>query len=388
VIKPMDSTARRGRRVATGLGLVAALALTGCAKNAPQDTFKAEGPEARKIRDLIPFVGGTAVVIGILVFAAVIFVVVRFRERPGGEMPKQIHGNTKLELTWTIIPALILIGVAVPTIATVFDLAKNPAGAMQVSVVGQQWWWEFNYPADGVVTANELVIPAQTAVHLSITSRDVIHSFWLPRLNGKKDAVPGRVHQLNLEADHPGEYWGQCTEFCGLSHANMRIRARVLSKADYTTWLANQKKDRVVPAANSAEARGEATYVAKCASCHQINGVTTKDANGKDVRLIVDASASLVAGAAPNLTHFATRSAFAGATFPTYVDDPATKDVNEGDPYSAGAKAKPNIEQLKAWLRNPPGQVAMAPNERRGMPNLRLSENEINDLTSYLLSLK
>jgi cytochrome c oxidase subunit II len=364
-------------------------ALSACASDAPQDTFKAEGPDAREIRNLAVPIGIIAIAVGLLVFAVIFVVIVKFRDRPGAPVPKQVHGNTKAEIIWTAIPAALLIGIAVWSIPVISKLDRKPADPLEITVVGQQWWWEFQYQQDEIVTANEMVIPAGKDVYLSITSRDVIHSFWIPRLAGKKDAVPGRKHNMNIRADRPGDYWGQCTEFCGLSHANMSIRVRALSAADYATWVASQRKDRVVPKATSAQAAGEAVYIAKCASCHQIDGITVKNGTtGKDEPLVVDASESLVAGAAPNLTHFATRSVFAGATFATYLDDPKTTNLNEADPYLAGDKAIPNRQQLEAWLRNPPAEVAMAPGDKRGMPNLKLSEQEIDDLSEYLLSLK
>src|SRR5690606_4437771 len=135
---------------------------------------------------------------------------------------------------------------------TLLDLEDHPDDALEVTVIGQQWWWEYRYDIDGdgeddIITANDLVIPAGKAVSLSIESRDVIHSFWIPRLNGKRDAVPGRSHPLLLEANEPGVYRGQCTEFCGLSHAYMQMRVVALSEADYEAWVANQLKGAEVP---------------------------------------------------------------------------------------------------------------------------------------------
>ena len=132
---------------------------------------------------------------------ATVFVAIRFRRRPGNENPKQMHGNTRLEIGWTIVPALILAIIAVPTVSTIFDLAENPGPkALQVTVVGKQWWWQFDYPDAKVVTADELVIPAGRQVNVHLTacatsipgSCNVIHSFWVPELAGKKDVVPGQ----------------------------------------------------------------------------------------------------------------------------------------------------------------------------------------------------
>ncbi len=158
----------------------------------------------------------------------------------------------------TIIPALILTVVGVFTFRTVFDLAKTSDTEMIINVTGQQWWWEYDYPVQNeygitqpIITSGQLVIPAGTKVLLRQTSRDVIHSYWIPALNGKRDAVPGRVHLNRIEADKPGIYAGQCTEFCGLSHANMRMEAVALSKADFAKWVANQLKPYASPAENT-----------------------------------------------------------------------------------------------------------------------------------------
>ena len=148
-------------------------------------------------------------------------------------MPEQSHGKPALEIALTILPALILVGIGIPTVSTLMDLAKTNDTECVINVTGQQWWWEYDYPAQQgcggitspIITSGDLVFPANTNVLLRISSRDVIHSYWIPKLNGKRDAVPGRVQTLRIEADQPGIYAGQCTEFCGLSHANMKMQA-------------------------------------------------------------------------------------------------------------------------------------------------------------------
>lgn len=353
-----------------GLGLL----LAGCAKNAPQDTFKPKGTEAKRIDHLAVPVFIIAGVVGLLVGAAVIVIIIKFRQRPGDDdrVPAQIHGNTKLEIGWTIAPAVLLAIIAVPTVATVFKLADKPRDAMEVQVVGQQWWWEFDYPGEGVITANELVIPVGQPVVLHITSRDVIHSFWIPRLNGKKDAVPGRIQDLNLEADTPGEYWGQCTEFCGLSHANMRIRAIALSQGDFAKWIANQKQNAVTPTDAAAVAGQNVFKNRGCAGCHQINGVN------------VAQNVPLIAGAAPNLTHLMSRDVFAGAMFD--LETPGCT-VTNTEPTGTPPQCL-NRAALEAWLRDPGKQKPMYAKGGRGMPNLNLSETEIDNLVAYLSTLK
>ena len=189
---------------------------------------------------------------------ATVVLAIKFRYRPGkNENPKQIHGNTKLEIGWTIVPALILAVIAVPTVSTIFDLAKDPGpSALQVTVEGKQWWWQFSYPDQKVVTADELVIPAGRPVKVHLTACDgtgdaktcnVIHSFWVPELNGKKDVVPGHDNWTTIEADKPGTYLGQCAEYCGLSHANMRFRVIAKTKEDFAQWVSEQQQGPAVP---------------------------------------------------------------------------------------------------------------------------------------------
>jgi cytochrome c oxidase subunit 2 len=370
-----------------------ALAVAGCAKNAPLDTNQPEGPEAQKIYNLALPVFIIAGIVGVLVLLVTLVIILKFRRKKGheGDVPKQIHGAPKLEVMWTIAPALLLAVIAVFTVKVLFELAQTPKDPIDVTVIGQQWWWEFQYPnvknADGVpiVTANEMVIPANKPVALSITSRDVIHSFWIPRLNGKRDAVPGRVQPLTIEADSPGDYYGQCTEFCGLAHAKMRMRVIALSQQDYDAWVANQFKPAADPTDDQAKA-GQTIFVSQCARCHTINGL--KDAQGQQI--VSQANTQLVSGAAPNLTHLMSRSVFAGATYNLAL--PGCTGDRSGLP-TGTAPSCLNVPTLSAWLRNPSALIPMdtTPNAQgliRGMPNLGLSESQIAQLVAYLSTLK
>jgi cytochrome c oxidase subunit II len=372
---------------------VLGLALAGCAKSAPLDTFQPEGPEAQKIYNLAVPVFIIAGVVGVLVLAMTLIIILKFRRKKGHEadVPKQIHGAPKLEVMWTIAPALLLAVIAVFTVKVLFELAQSPKDPIDVTVVGQQWWWEFQYPnvksPEGVpiVTANEMVIPVNKPVALSITSRDVIHSFWIPRLNGKRDAVPGRVQPLTIEADKPGDFYGQCTEFCGLAHAKMRMRVIALSQTDYDAWVANQLKLASDPTGAQAKA-GQTIFVSQCARCHTINGL--KDAQGQQI--VSQANLQLVSGAAPNLTHLMSRSVFAGATYNLALPG-CTGDL--GGLPTGTAPSCLNVPTLSAWLRNPSALIPMdvtpdAQGKVRGMPNLGLSETQIAQLVAYLSTLK
>ena len=374
------------RRWRAALLVPLALVLGACADDAPLDTLNPQGPQARTIQDLVGPVFLIAGIVFLLVEGGVIFLVWKFRQRKDddGSLPGQLHGNFKLEMGWTILPALILMGVGIATVFTILDLEDHPADAMQVTVVGQQWWWEYRYDLDGdgtddIVTANDLVIPAATPVYLTIESRDVIHSFWIPALNGKKDAVPGRAHSLLIESDEPGVFRGQCTEFCGLSHAYMRMRVTALSEADYAAWERNQLEGASIPSSELAR-EGMELFRTTCSQCHLIEGPGGNEAAREEAGI---EGAALVSGAAPNLTHFASRGIFAGGIFDLWEDTNGNGEI-DGDEIGGVF----NVADLSAWLRDPPGQKPMAPDEARGMPDLDLTDAQIDALVAYLETLE
>ena len=220
----------------------------------------------------------------------------------------------------------------------------------------------------------------------------MIHSFWIPALNGKRDAVPGLVSDWKLEASEPGVFRGQCTEYCGLSHANMRMLVRGLTTDDYDRWLENQLRPASDPAAGSDAAEGKTQFGNLCATCHIIRGQFEKAA--------VD-TPPLVTGVAPNLTHLMTRGTFAGSIFNLWSPDPQGPGDPTGNAADRSAAGDPtealyggqgtnyfNRPSLEAWLRNPPGVKPMASTQERGMPNLGLSEAQIDQLVAYLQTLK
>jgi cytochrome c oxidase subunit II len=382
---PSRSLRSRARLWRAALVVPILLALTACAENAPLDTLEPKGPEARSIDKLSDPVFLIAGIVFVLVQGGVLVLGWRYRKRKDddGSLPSQVHGHTLLELTWTFVPALLLAGVGVASVLTILDLDDRPDDAMEVTVVGQQWWWEYRYDVDAdgtddIITANDLVIPAGEPVSLTITSRDVIHSFWIPALNGKRDAVPNREHPLLLEADEPGIFRGQCTEFCGLSHGFMRMRVVALSADDYAAWEANQLQGAREPDDELAQ-EGHELFRNTCSQCHRVRGP------GGNEDLFH--GAALVSGAAPDLTHFASRGTFAGATFDLWLDqdDDGEISLEEMDPDAGG---RLNIADLEAWLRDPPGEKPMYPQGERGMPNLELTEEQIDALVAYLETLE
>ncbi|MGA1051040.1 MAG: cytochrome c oxidase subunit II [Ilumatobacteraceae bacterium] len=404
---------RRLRAVA--LGGLAVLGLSACAQNAPQDTWDPAGDNAQQIHDLQWPVFAVAGIVGLIVMAAVAYCVFRFRDR-GQPIPEQTHGKAWLEYLFIAIPAAILVGVGVPTVSVVLALNETDDTECVVNVTGQQWWWEYDYPVDAdgmicgeyqhsngetlpIITSGQMVIPTDTNVLIRGTSRDVIHSFWVPRLNGKRDMVPGRVHTWRFQAWEPGIYAGQCAEFCGLSHANMRMEIVALDPPDFQKWLDNQLEAYQSPEEGTLAATGEATFVSQCSRCHQVDGLT--DANGD---LIVSAPDQFVwSGAAPNLSNLMTRNTFAGATW-DLVTEACRNDIWEAAPEEFGAKYLEGVTEdclneidLKEWLRNAPAKKPMyadadklddTDGKVRGMPYLALSEDQIDELVAYLLERK
>ena len=327
------------------LMLCSFLFITACIENAPLDSLSPAGPYARTIDDLFWLTFWIAVVIFFIVQGALLFSVFYFKDSPDKPEPKQIHGNNFLEILWTIIPVIILASIAVPTVRTIFDLAREPEDALKIEVIGHQWWFEYKYPDFAITTANVLVIPEDTPIRLEMWSNDVLHNYWVPKLNGKRYLVPGQKTYLNLHADSAEEFWAQCGEYCGLSHSKMRGRVLSLSQSDFDSWVMNQQKNAANDLdQNSLAYEGQQVYLnAGCTQCHVIDGVW--DVQGEQI--------------APNLTHFGIRNVFAGAAL------------------------KNNPENLTKWLANPaqikPGTF---------MPNLELTEREIEALIEYLGTLK
>jgi cytochrome c oxidase subunit 2 len=344
---------RRAGHIA--LGLAFALVVAGCASNAPQDSLKPEGKYSRSIDNLFKPVFLIAVVVFFVVQGLVLFAVLRFRrdkDDDGTEFPSQIHGSTKLEIGWTILPALVLGAVGVFTVPVLFDLNSHPKDSMNVTVYGQKYWWAYEYddqPAFGInqpiTTANELHIPADTEVYLTLESKDVVHSFWAPKLNGKRDVVPGRKHTWLLHADEAGVYSGQCAEFCGTSHANMRLKIVAHEPTSWAEWVETMEAPVTRPTSGLA-AEGFELFASKgCAGCHQIDGEYEEVAAENPP--------------APNLTKLFTRDCFAGCLY----------DLND----------RPELE---AWLQNPQRKAGSL------MVIGQLTEAEIDRLYAYLQTLK
>lgn len=298
-------------------------------------------PNVAAVANLFWIIFAIAVVIFIGVEGALFFAVVRFRRRPG-VAASQFHGNTRLEIVWTAIPALILLAVYFLTVQTMVTYQAPGGGGgadpIHIKAVAHQWWWEFQYTDEGFSTANEIHVPANTDVVVDVTTADVIHSFWPPQLTPKADAIPNRVQEVWFNAQ-PGVYSGKCAEFCGVSHAWMYFRVYAVSQSDYQTWLTQQKAP---PATVSGlAAQGQRLYqTSGCGACHAISGTS----NGN---------------VAPNLTHMASR-------------------------WTIGAGVLDNnADNMYVWLQDP---QAVKPGVL--MPNYHFTSDQLKALTAYMESLR
>lgn len=284
--------------VACGLGAAAAVA--GESGGSPT-MFEPAAEPAAAIRDYATFVIAIVAAIGVMVGVLIAYTVARFRHRPGDDIsePPQVYGSNQLELAWTVVPIVVVVLLGLVTARNIWDL-QSPAhevGALRIVATGHQWWWEFEYPEQGFVTANELHVPVGRKVVLELASADVIHSFWVPELAGKTDLVPGRTNRMWFAADREGEFVGQCAEYCGTQHAHMLLRVVVDSEARFEDWAHNERRDAVTA---SATAHGRRVFESTaCVSCHTIRGTGASGRFGPDLTHVASRQ-TLAAGAVPN----------------------------------------------------------------------------------------
>ncbi|HEU4993912.1 MAG TPA: cytochrome c oxidase subunit II [Gemmatimonadaceae bacterium] len=243
---PADSRPRRLFRAALTVALASLIA--GCVQN-PNSVFHNRTDFNRDVGSLFSLLIWLGTIVFVFTEVMLVWALIKYRSRPGSpRKPEQTHGNTKLEILWTAIPAVVLAIIAVPTVQTIFKTqGAARADALRVEVVGHQWWWEFRYPDYGVVTANELYLPLGRTVNFALSTHDVIHSFWIPALGGKRDLVNNRTNHLWFTPDSTTDdaFNGYCAEFCGISHANMRFRAFTVTPEQFASWVAHQQSSAV-----------------------------------------------------------------------------------------------------------------------------------------------
>jgi len=259
----MKGNSRLWRLALNGSPVLLALLLAACAEQYPNTTFTPHSEFGRAIDFLWDRLLLIGTIVFVLVEGALLYVVFRYRGKQTDARPPQTHGNALLEIIWTIIPAVILLFIAVPTVRTIFATqAKVAAGALEIEVIGHQWWWEFRYPQFGITTANEIYIPTGRTVNFKLNSTDVIHSFWAPQLGGKRDVITNRTNYIWLTPDstmQPAVWNGFCTEYCGASHAKMRFRVFTVKPDQFASWVAGQQKPAAVGATVATLPAGTAT---------------------------------------------------------------------------------------------------------------------------------
>ena len=333
------------------IAFVAAVAFSACG-DLTQSTQQPVGDNAREIQELFMPILWIAVAIFVLVQGYLIYSIVRFRRRSDSDpIPVQVHGDARLEAVWTLAPAVIVIALAVMTFRTIAAQAQDPpADALRVNVVGHQWWWEFEYPDLGIETANELWVPVGRTIDLTIESTDVIHSFWFPQIAGKIDAVPGKTNRIHFTVPLTAagnRYQGQCAEFCGFAHAQMKMLLFAASEENFDNWVAAMKS---MPSAASEAMTGAEIFSARCNVCHSIRGKPA----------IVDPATpgACPKSCGPNLTGLGMRTMIGAA----HIEN--------------------TDENLTAWITDPnevkPGVY---------MPALGLSVSETADVVAYLQSM-
>lgn len=351
----------RVMRTAAPLLLLAVACLaTGCGNSDYQSTFDVNGPVADEQRSVTLITLGVSAVIFIIVGSTMIYAVFRFRHRgeipPDTPLPPQTHGNTMVEILLTVASVGLLVVIASFAIPSTFHLGKMPPteDSLVVTVRGYQWWWSFTYENvdKKIVTANELRIPLRTPVVLRLESADVIHSFWVPKLAGKVDVIPNQHNVMWLQAQEQGVYRGQCAEFCGTSHANMRFRVITMYPDEFKRWVLEQDNAAVPPPKGSAAEQGMQIFMKgprqgqACATCHTIKGTNALGLVG------------------PNLTHFASRTTLAAGI----LDN--------------------NDREVRRWLHDTETVKPGNKMSTTAIPPLHLTNDEIDSLAAYLESLK
>jgi cytochrome c oxidase subunit 2 len=306
----------------------------------------------------------TAIMVGVIAVVTIIFIIVvtKFRRKNENEIPKQVEGSHKLEILWTVIPILLLLILAVPTVAQTFNLAdvspmdkKNKEGKTDVLVVNVRanlYWWEFEYPNEEIITSQELVVPTDEKVYFNLKASDVKHSFWIPSAGGKMDTNTDNINKFWLEFDSKGAdeagglFYGKCAELCGPSHALMDFKVKAMPRADFDQWVAGMQSVKEAVKADSQTAQeGQEIFNNSCLGCHAVTPANT---------------APEAARVGPNLTNFGERSRIAGVL--DHTED-----------------------NLKDWLKDP---EAYKPGNKMTGAYGELDDQQLEALTEYLMGLK
>jgi cytochrome c oxidase subunit 2 len=379
------------RRLGRWLPLLAVLAAACSPEHYPQTALRPISDFARIGDHVQTQTFYWALGVFVLVEGALLYAIFRFRGRPDDAEPPQVHGNTTIEIVWTVIPALILAAIAVPTVRGIFQTNAMPGpDALKVEVVGHQWWWEFRYPDLGITTANEVHIPVGQTVSFHMGTADVVHSFWPPRFAGKRDVFPNRETRVWFKAEQAGEYPGQCAEFCGIQHGRMAFRVRAQTAEEFQTWVAHMQTLGAKPAAAAAPGDSVRTATAGAAlPAPQASQTPPKkgaqqSAAGKD-------SASTASPPAPpaDPAYAAGEKLFLAkgcvgchslnaVNAPKGMIGPNLANVG-GRSFIGAGSFKNTDDNLARWIQNP-----QAMKQGVLMPNLGVTPDEAKSLVAYL----
>ena len=365
---------RRPLQSALPIFAIVALAalLSGCGGPFPQSALRPASDFATSLDDLFRGIFFWAVIVFVLVEGALLVAVFRFRDPEGKRSAKHVHGNTIMEIAWTIAPAIILVLIAVPTIRTIWEVDRptTDPDALLIEAVGRQWWWEFRYPELGIVTANEIHVPVGRTVDIRLTSADVIHSFWFPRAGGKRDVIPGHENQLWFKMDPVGVFPGQCAEFCGMSHALMKMEMVSESPEEFAAWVSGQQR--------SALGTGETAPPPEPGEVAEGEEAPAPQADPLDpgLRAILDAGNQAFLGSGCIACHRIEGTVAAGVLGPDLTHVGSRRTI-------AAGILENTPENLVRWLRDP---AALKPGVL--MPTMNLEEDTIRTLVAYLESLK
>jgi cytochrome c oxidase subunit 2 len=364
----------RSSRLVTALCLLGLIFLGCSPEHYPQTTLHPRGDFARIADDLLDTTVKWAVLVFVLVEGVLVYAIFRFRGKPSDAEPHQTHGNTTVEIIWTVIPALILAAIAVPTVKAIFQTNEiPPKDALTIEVVGHQWWWEFRYPEYNLTTANEIHIPVGRTVSLRMGSADVIHSFWVPQFAAKRDVFANRETRMWFKAEVEGEYPGECAEFCGIQHARMGYRIRAQKPEDFRAWVAHMQTLAPKPTPAAQPAPGQKPPAG-----------TRSD---KDIRT---ASAGATVQAASQGPAYATGEklfqskgcvachALYAVNAPKGMVGPNLANVGARS-YIAAGTLKNTDENMARWIRDP-----QAIKKGVLMPTLGVTETEAQALVAFL----
>jgi cytochrome c oxidase subunit 2 len=393
-----------------GLMLTAAF-LSACGEEYLQSTINPVTDYGEVTQNLYVQVFWWTMIVLVVVLAVLAYILIRFREKPGQERPRQIHGHMGLEIAWTIAPALIVVAIIIPTIQGVFAVQRPPdEDALVVEVTGNRYWWSFHYPELGVTTANELYLPVGRPVSLRLESGDVIHSFWVPQLGGKRDVNPvvtkpegeeAKRNWMHFTIQEEGVFWGQCAEFCGEAHSLMGIRVVAQSEEDFQSWVRDWKTP--APTANAPEIIAAGAAVGATAGeagpplvgAEVVSGPASQEADPGDVAPMEDPLVARGRDVFFRESYCVLCHAIEGTTAAGIIGPNLTR-IGKRTTIAAGLREN-TPESLIAWITDPdqvkpgaqmPGADYSVTYEGQTFPPLNLNDEQIRALAAYLSSMK